>query len=125
LNFSFAGPTVAITSLLLGLTLGFSTPGLAAVGAAALVAVVGFAVLFTGGSRGEGAALVAGHQLEKIGNVSRMERLDQGPRALGIALIDRIEHRADEFGLQQIVRIELVALAAAQFGLAEIGLAHH
>ena len=62
LNFSFAGPTVAITSLLLGLTLGFSTPGfstpgLAAVGAAALVAVVGFAVLFTGGSRGEGAAL--------------------------------------------------------------------
>ena len=62
LNFSFAGPTVAITSLLLGLTLGFSTPGfstpgLAAVGAAALAAVVGFAVLFTGGSRGEGAAL--------------------------------------------------------------------
>ena len=65
---------------------------------------------------GERRALFVRRQLEQIGDVGRMERLDQRARALGIAGLDRVEHGADEFGLQPVVLVELLVLGFVGLG---------
>ncbi len=80
-----------------------------------------FAVEQIGNRLGERGARVGREQFEQIGNVGRVERFDQGARAFGHAVIHRIEHGADEFGLQPVILIELCRLGC---GFGKFGLAH-
>ena len=66
------------------------------------------AVEQVGQRRGERAAVVAVDQLEQVGDVGRVERLDQRARAFGVARLDPLDHLADEFGLQPVVLVEPV-----------------
>ena len=68
------------------------------------------AVEQVGDRLGERAPLVGVEQLEQVGDVGGMERLDQGARALGVAGLEPLDHLADEFGLQPVVLVERVAL---------------
>ena len=80
--------------------------------------------------RGERAPFVAVDQLEQIGDVGGMERLDQGAHALGVAGLGLVDHLADEFGLQPVVLV-MAALdregargALFRFGQGDVALAH-
>ena len=59
-----------------------------------------------GDRRGERPAVVAVDQLEQVGEVGRVERLDQGAGALGIARLDAVHHLADIAGLEPVVLVE-------------------
>ena len=75
---------------------------------------------------GERAPVVAVDQLEQIGDVGRVERLDQGAHALVVAGLDPLDHLADEFGLQPVVLVEPGLGGGGRFGVGgfEVAVAH-
>ena len=71
---------------------------------------------------GEAAAILVRGQLEQVGDIGGVERFDQRARRLVVAVGDRVEHRADEFGTQTIVLVQLVLFGDG--GVGQFGLAH-
>jgi hypothetical protein len=69
-------------------------------------------------------AILLRGQLEQIGDVGGMQRLDQRTRALVVAILDRIQDGTDEFGTQMVVAIELVFGLGLGFDLGKLKFAH-
>ena len=63
------------------------------------------AVEQVGDRLGQRGAIVVGGEFEQVGDVGRVERLDQSTRRFVVAGLDRLEHGIDEFGLEPIVPI--------------------
>ena len=84
------------------------------------------AVEQVGDRGGERAPVVAVDDLEQIGDVGRVERLDQRSRAFGVAGVDTLHDAADEIGLQPVVLVELVLgrVGRGDFGRVEFAVAH-
>ena len=59
-----------------------------------------------GQRRDQPLALVGGGQLDQIGDVGRMERLDHRARGFVVARLDRIEHARDEVRPQPVILVE-------------------
>ena len=70
--------------------------------------------------------LLAVEQLEQVGDVGGVERLDQLVGAAFVALLDGLDDRVDEPGLQPVLLVELAFVLAGRVGfqLGEVLLAH-
>ena len=88
------------------------------------------AVEQVGERRGERAPLVAVDQLEQIGDVGGMERLDQRAHALGVAGLGLVDDLADEFRPQPVVLVvaafdrRSARAGLFRFGEGDVALAH-
>ena len=75
-------------------------------------------------ARASAARSCCGGQLEQIGDVGRMQRLDQRTRRLVVAVLDRIEHGPHKFGTQMVVAVELVFGLGVGFDVGKLEFAH-
>src|SRR5574338_260621 len=69
-------------------------------------------------------ALVVGGELDQVGDVGRVERLDELARGPVIAGLDRVEHAADELGPKPVLGIDDGARIARGRGGDVLALAH-
>jgi hypothetical protein len=77
------------------------------------------------GERGsERAPLVAIDELEQVGDVGRVERLDQRARAFRVARFDAVQHAAHELGLQPVVLVKRSPVWECATGAFEFAVAH-
>lgn len=78
-------------------------------------------------------AFLVPDQLEQVGDVGGVERLDQRARTLVVARLQRVEHGRNIFGLQPVVLVQLrigrwifrktcLGFEFGEFGVADLGL---